>query len=278
VRSGKAVSIALNNLVLIAIAVYFIAPMLWMWISAFRQNPTFKVEFGDFTLENFVVIFFEKKTATWLRNSLLIALATPALVTSLATLAAYPMARLEFKGKMALHTLMVLSMSIPLSAVLVPTYALIRTLGLENTLHGVVLVLAGRQIPMAVWVMREFIRSIPREIEEAAWVDGCGMVETVFRIVFPLSAPGIAVVFLTSFVGAWGDFLVPLIVIASDELKPISMGLYDACVESRGWGYTTVNYGLLAAISVIYVMVPAIVYLILGKYLVRGMVLGAVKG
>ena len=271
-------SVLLNNAILVVISLYFILPMIWMWVSAFRLNPTYKVEFKDFTLENFIVLFFEKQTLTWIRNSLIIALATPAIVTLLAILAAYPMARLEFRGKGLLQALMILSMSIPLSAVLVPTYSLIRALGLENSLEGVILVLAGRQMPIAIWVLTEFVRSLPRELEEAAWIDGCGKLETILRVVLPLSLPGIAVVFMTSFVNAWGDFLTPLIVITSDELKPISMGLYDACLQSRAYGYTLINYGLLSAISIVYMMVPAIVYLVLGKYMVKGMVIGAVKG
>ncbi len=274
----NALVIIVNNLILIAIALYFIAPMIWLWVSAFRINPSFKVEFNNWSLENFITIFYHKKTATWIRNSIIIALSTSVLVTCLASLAAYPMARLEFKGKMLLHTLMILSMTIPLSSVLVPTYSLIRALKLENTLLGVILVCTGRAMPMAIWIMREFIRTIPREIEEAAWIDGCGRIMTLIRIVLPLAAPGLAVVALTSFVGAWGEFLVPLIVISSDELKPISLGLYDACLEhTRAWGYVTIDYGLLAAIAIVYVIVPTIVYVILGKYLVRGMVIGALK-
>ena len=276
-RAFELINIIGNCLVLAAIAAYFILPMIWMWVSAFRHNPTFKVEFKNFTTRNFYVIFFKKQTATWIRNSLIIASGVALIVIFTAILAAYPMARLEFKGKFVLHILMILSMTIPLSSVLVPTYSLIRALGLENTLYGVILVIAGRQMPMAVWVLKEFVDSIPRELEEAAWIDGCGRVETIFRIVLPLSKPGIAVVGLTSFVGGWGDFLVPLIVIASAKLKPISLGLYDACCSARAWGYVVIDYGLLAAVSVIYSLVPMVVYFILGKYLVRGMVIGALK-
>lgn len=266
-----------KNLVLVAIALYFIAPMTWLIVSAFREQPGTSVEFRDFTLQNFPQVL-GPDTLRWIRNSMVIGGGTTLLTTITALLAAYPFARYEFRGKTFILFVLVMSMTIPLSGVMLPMFSLARWLGLANTLAGVILVLAARQIPMAIWVLKEFIGNIPVELEEAAWVDGASTWDTLVRIVLPLTGPGLAVVGLMSFVAGWGDFTVSLILLNSEELFPISMGIYKASITAQSWGYVTVNYGLMAAIALVYLIPPVMVFLVAQKHLVRGMMIGAVKG
>lgn len=272
----KAISVLLNNLVLIVIAIYFLAPLTWLVTSAFRENPSLWVEFKGFTLSNFPKVF-TGDTLMWVRNSLFIALVTALISVSFSFLAAYPFARFEFRCKTPLLFMLVLSMTIPLSAVMLPTYSLAKFLHLQNTLIGVALVIAARQIPMGIWVTKEFISSIPVELEEAAWVDGANWFSTIVRIVFPLCGPGLAVIGLMSFVAGWGDFTTNLILISSERLYPISLGIYKASLEATSWGYTTINYGVLAAICLVYLIPPMLAFLFTHRYLLKGMVLGAVK-
>ncbi len=219
----------------------------------------------------------KEETFLWIRNSLLIALGTTAMTLTAAFLAAYPFARLSFRAKPLLLFALALSMTIPFSAVLLPTYSLARWLGLQNSLLGVALILSARQIPMAIWVLKEFIRAIPIELEEAAWVDGASTGAVLLRILLPLSGPGLAVVGLMSFVGGWGDFATSLILLSQEELFPISMGIYKASIEATSWGYVTVDYGVMAAISLLYMAFPALAFLITHRYLVAGLVIGAVR-
>jgi len=273
----KYVEIAGNHLVLLTIALYFLAPLTWLIVSAFRRQPGVSVELANFTLDNFPRIL-GPDTFRWIRNSLFIGAGTTLITSTTSFLAAYPFARFEFRGKTFLLFALVMSMTIPLSAVMLPTFSLARWLGLANTLIGVTLIVAARQIPMSLWVMKEFVASIPLELEEAAWVDGAGRLDTLFRIVFPLTGPGLAVIGMMSFVSGWGDFTVSLILLNSEELFPISMGIYKASLTAQSWGYATVDYGLMTAIALIYLIPPAVVFFLTQKYLVRGMVLGAVKG
>ncbi|MBC7099174.1 carbohydrate ABC transporter permease [Candidatus Bipolaricaulota bacterium] len=267
---------ALNHLLFIAIAVFFLAPLTWLVTSAFRENPSVWVEFKDFTLGNFPRVL-TGDTARWIRNSLFIAITSALIATGSAFLAAYPFARFDFRGKTAALFLLVLSMTIPLSAVMLPTFSLARFLHLQNTLFGVSLVIAARQMPMGIWIVREFIASIPIELEEAAWVDGASRWTTIRRIIFPLCGPGLAVIGLMSFVAGWGDFTTNLILISSEKLYPISMGIYKASIEATSWGYVSVDYGVMCAIGMLYMIPPMVAFLFTHRYLVKGMVLGAVK-
>ncbi len=275
-RGGRALGVGVNVLALAAVAAYFAAPMVWLFTSAFRANPSVYVAFEGWTLGNFPRIL-QEETFLWVRNSLLIALGTTAMTLTTAFLAAYPFARLSFRAKPLLLFALALSMTIPFSAVLLPTYSLARWLGLQNSLLGVALILSARQIPMAIWVLKEFIRAIPVELEEAAWVDGASTGAVLLRILLPLSGPGLAVVGLMSFVGGWGDFATSLILLSREELFPISMGIYKASIEATSWGYVTVDYGVMAAISLLYMAFPAMTFLITHRYLVAGLVIGAVR-
>ena len=275
-RLRRWLGVVLNHLVFLAIVAYFLSPLTWLFTSAFRENPSVWVEFKDFTLGNFPRVF-TGETARWVRKSLFIALTTALMAVGCSFLAAYPFARFEFRGKTLSLFLLVLSMTIPLSAVMLPTFSLARFLHLHNTLIGVALVIAARQIPMGIWVTKEFIASIPIELEEAAWVDGASRWTTIWRVILPLCGPGLAVIGLMSFVAGWGDFTTSLIMLSSEELYPISMGLYKASIEATSWGYVSVDYGVMCAIGLIYLIPPMLAFLFTHRYLVKGMVLGAVK-
>jgi len=224
-RLARYINIIGNNLVLLAIALYFLAPLTWLITAAFRSNPSVSVEFTNWTLSNFPRIL-NPDTARWIRNSLFIGVVTTLISSTLSFLAAYPFARFDFPGKTALLFALVISMTIPLSSVMLPTFSLARWLGLANTLIGVALIAASRQIPTALWVIKEFIATIPVELEEAAWVDGAGRLDTLFRIVFPLSAPGLAVIGMMAFVSGWGDFTISLILLNSEELLYFHVSLW----------------------------------------------------
>ncbi|MFQ5872320.1 MAG: carbohydrate ABC transporter permease [Dehalococcoidia bacterium] len=270
-----------NYVVLIAIAAFFVAPLTWLFVSAFRSNPSVAVEFADFTTSNFPRVF-TGDTLTWIRNSLFIATAATTMSVVVAFLAAYPFARFNFPGKTVALFVLVMSMTIPLSAIMLPTFRLALFLGLQDTLIGVALILGARQIPLAIWVMKEFIRSVPLELEEAAWVDGAGRLRTLRKVVFPLTGPGLAVIGMMAFITAWGDFTVTLLLISSPGNVPISLGIarksIEASTSSGLGGEISIDYGLMTAISLIYLAIPIIVFLFAQKYLVKGMVIGAVKG
>ncbi len=274
---SKPFSLFMNTAVLLFIAVIFFLPFTWMLVSAFRMNPQLNLAFSDFWLGNFIQVF-TGDTAIWIRNSLIVATGATVTATTTAFLAAYPFARFNFPGKTLVLFAMLLSMTIPLGVVMLPTFSLARSMGLENSLVGVFLIIAGRQIPLSVWVLKEFIASVPIELEEAAWIDGASKLDTLWRIVFPLTAPGIAVMGMLTFLVGWGDFVVSFLLISSEELIPISMGIYKTSLQATAYGQIRINYGVQTAISLIYMIPPIVLYLLFRQHLIKGMTAGAVKG
>jgi len=271
------INVAVNSLILIIITLYFILPYSWVLTAAFRENPGLELEFKGFTLENFVKLFHRSDVPLWFRNSLIVALSVVALVIILSFPPAYLMARYEFRGKHAILLLFILGMSVPISVIMIPIYSFARVLRLTNSLFGLSLFLAFRSLPMAIWLLKEFIKGIPLELEEAAFVDGAGLLRTMMIVTLPLTAPGLAVIGLMAFASSWGDFVMNLILITRDDLRTIALGIYYASLEATGWGYATINYGLLSAIAIIYVIPTFVLYILMQKYLVKGMVIGAVK-
>lgn len=270
-------NIILNNIVLLFIAVLFLLPFTWTLVSAFRDNPQLNLAFTNFWLGNFIQVF-TSDTALWIRNSLIVAGGATLTATTTAFLAAYPFARFSFPGKTLLLFGMLLSMTIPLGVVMLPTFSLARSMGLENSLLGVFLIIAGRQIPLSIWVLKEFVASVPIDLEEAAWIDGASRMDTLWRIVFPLTAPGIAVMGMLTFLAGWGDFVVSFLLISSERLIPISMGIYKTSLEANAYGQLRTDYGLQTAISLIYMIPPIVLYLLFRQHLIKGMTAGAIKG
>jgi multiple sugar transport system permease protein len=128
------------------------------------------------------------------------------------------------------------------------------------------------QLPISLWIMKGFVDSIPIELEESAWLDGCNRLTGLLRIVLPLMGPGIAVTGLFAFLAAWGDFLIPLIILRSPTTFPIAMGLYRAFGDQGN-----VDFGFLTALAVIYSIPSVVLYLIARQSLVKGMTAGSVK-
>jgi multiple sugar transport system permease protein len=167
---------------------------------------------------------------------------------------------------------LLLARVMPITAVIIPIFSLSVKLNLVNTFHGAILILTGMQLPISLWIMKGFVDGIPIELEESAWLDGCNRLTGLIRIVFPLMGPGIAVTGLFAFLAAWGDFLIPLIILRSPANFPIAMGLYRAFGSQN-----SVNFGFLTALAVIYSLPSIILYLIARQSLVKGMTAGGVK-
>jgi ABC-type glycerol-3-phosphate transport system permease component len=145
-------------------------------------------------------------------------------------------------------------------------------LGLLNTYRGVILILAALEAPLVLWIMKGFFDTVPIEIEEAAWVDGASRFGALFRIVLPLAGPGVAAGGLIGFIGAWNQFLVPLVLISDQDKVPVSIGLFRAWVS-----YTRVDWGFLAALAVVYV-IPAIVFYMVARKSMQASIAGSLAG
>jgi multiple sugar transport system permease protein len=261
-------------IVLGLLALFFILPFAWLVLSSFNPAATFAVEIPQHaTLDNFRTILTDGLVKDPFKNSAIIAFSTMLLTIALSGLAAYPLSRYAFRGKVVLMYVILFASGLPILALVTPLYALYVKFDLVDTYYGVILFLVASSLPFNIWLMKNFLDSVPVDLEEAAWVDGASVFGGFWRIVLPLAAPGVAVVGVFSFLSSWTNFFVPFIIFQSQEKMPASVSIY-----SFFGAYGQVSYGQLAAYAMLYAAPTIVLYFIVSRFLVRGMLMGGLKG
>lgn len=263
--------------VILALAVAFaLVPILWGISTALKDNsvaeaypPTWWPE--QPTLMNFARIFTGTNFGRYMLNSAVVSVAAILLTLVVSLHAGYAAARWRFRGKQPLMFFILSMGMIPGICVLVPIYLLVSRLGLYDTYVGLVLVYAAWQIPTAVWVMRGFLDALPRELEEAAYVDGCTRTAAFYRIVLPLTQPGIAAVAILVFIYVWNDFLIAYALTISDNMRLIQSGLYLYVTQSG------IQWASLMAAAVAALVPPVVAFILLQSRFIQGLTRGAVK-
>jgi len=221
-------------------------------------------------IRNFVEVFAIVPFGTYLLNSILVSLASVVLNLLLASLAAYPLARMDFRGRQWVFLLILATMMVPEQVTMIPVFRLLLQMGLLDTLAGVVLPTCVSAF--GVFLMRQHYRSIPRELDEAAVMDGCSVLGIWWRILVPLSTPALATLAVFTFVGSWSSFLWPLVVLQDPARYTLPVGL-NALLSAF-----SANYKYLAAGAVLTLIPVVAVLLFFQRYLVKGMLAGGVKG
>jgi ABC-type glycerol-3-phosphate transport system permease component len=204
-------------------------------------------------------------------NSMFISLMTVVLVLAAGSLAAYPLARIDFRGSQVVLFLIIAPMMIPGLVNLVPTYIVLAKLGLLDSYEGLILIYWVNSLPMAIWVLRGFFQSIPGELEDAASVDGASRLRTLLSIILPLSQPALAAVAMLVFLNAWNEFVIASITTSSSLLRTAQLFLYQTMTE------VGVNWGEMMA-SALAINLPVLVlYLILQRRFIAGLTAGAIR-
>ncbi|GAA3922571.1 carbohydrate ABC transporter permease [Microbacterium invictum] len=263
------------NLVLIVIGLIFLLPLLWVVLASVDSSAGYQVKIPtEPTLSNFADILTPELTLRPLLNSVLLSTAA-ALVTVVASiLAAYPLSRYRSRFNAPFLYSVLFASCLPITAIMVPVYSLFVQLRLINQPWAVALFLAASSLPMALWMTKTFMDSVPISLEEAAWVDGASAMSALLRIVVPLMRPALSVVFVFVFLQAWGNFFVPFVLLYSPEYQPAAVSIYTFFGQ-----YGTVAYGRLAAYSIIYSLPVLGLYLLVTRGLGGTFALsGAVKG
>ena len=188
-----------------------------------------------------------------------------------ATLAAYAFARMRFKGRRALFAVVLATMAFPAYATLIPLYQIMTALGLVNTYPGIVLVYVSGFLPLATWILYNYISSLPEALEEAAQIDGASRMQVLRHVILPLARPGVISTAIITFLFAWGQFLFPLVLSSDLSTQPLTVVI--AAIEGRH----VVPYTLLNAAGVVALAVPAVIALVLNRYIVSGLLAGSVK-
>jgi multiple sugar transport system permease protein len=257
-------------------AVVSLFPIYWMITTAIKPPsnvmslppewiPT------SISLNNFREAFANNPVWRWTLNSLIMAGAVTIFQLVFATMAGYGFAKKSFPGKELLFWLYVSSMMIPPFALVIPLFSLMADYGLVDTYWG--LIAPGLSAPFGVFLMRQFIQTLPSELMDAAQIDGCGELRVFWDIVLPLAKPGLAVLGIFVFMGQWSAFLWPLIITNSNEMRTLQVGF--ALLANRE---LRVNFGALMAAAT-YMAVPMlVVFFAFQRYFLRGITIGGLKG
>jgi len=193
------------------------------------------------------------------------------LTVVIALFAAYAFARLEFRGKRIILVAVLATLLLPVYATLIPLYRIMSTLHLVNTYLGIVLVYTSGFLPLAIWIMYNYFASVPRELEEAAFVDGATPVLALIRVMIPVSLPGIAATAIIVFLMGWAQFIFPLVLSSDLATQPVTV------VVAALYGQRIVPFTLLNAIGVLAAALPAVIALLLNRYIVQGVMAGSIK-
>jgi multiple sugar transport system permease protein len=272
--SGRAMR-QVSNTVLIIIGACFALPLAWLLLATFDASATLTVKWPSaFTLDNLTAVLTPDLAFIPLWNSLLLSGGCAIITVVVAILAAYPLSRYRLRVNKPYMYGILFGTCLPITAMMVPVYSLFVILNLIDSLPGTIVFMAATSLPMAIWMMKNFMDSVPIVLEEAAWADGASMMTTLTRVVVPLMRPGIAVVFIFVFVQAWGNFFVPFVLLLSPENQPAAVSIFAFFGQ-----YGAVAYGKLAAYSLVYSVPVLALYVFTSRVLGGGSALaGAVKG
>lgn len=263
------------NVVLLVIAACFAVPLLWLVFASLDAQASLSVKIpSQFTLDNFAKVLTPDLSFIPLANSLLLSGGTAVVTVVVALLAAYPLSRYKMRVNKPFLYSILFGTGLPITAMMVPVYALFVSLNLIDNIYGCIFFLAATSLPMAIWMAKNFMDSVPISLEEAAWTDGASMFTTLTRIVIPLMRPGIAVVSIFVFIQAWGNFFVPFVLLLSPEKQPAAVSIFNFFGQNGA-----VAYGQLAAFSIVYSVPVIALYVIVSRGLGGGNALaGGIKG
>lgn len=257
-----------------ALAIIFLYPLVWTTVASVSPRAATGQTDG-YGLGNYETLtHYQDGIWQYLYNSAFVSVLTVVLTLLISLLGGYAFARFQFPGKNALFLLTLAILMVPYATLLIPLYVLLNDVGLQNSLIGVALVLTMFQLPFATFMMRISFEAVPRELDEAARVDGCGSLAILLRVLLPAVRPGLITVGLFAFLSAWNDFLAPLILINDTNKFTLPLAISNL----RGQVQGVVDYGATEAGVVVLALPCAILFLILQRHYVGGFFSGALKG
>lgn len=248
--------------VLIAvIMVFFAVPMLWLVTEPFDASPGLTAHWPQWTLGNFAKTFHNPNVVPSLVNSLILCGVATAVTAACAALAAYALSRVRIPGRdVLLYVLLLLSSVVTGTAAMVPIFVLMDQLGLINSLYGTAVVLAGGLLPAAIFMLKDFVDGVPKSYEESARVFGASPGQVLRHVVLPISRPGIATILVWAFVNAWGNFLLPFLVLQDADKQPAAVILHTLQNDGGGADLTTIP-----VFSLLYSIPVVVLYLLVSK-------------
>lgn len=262
--------------VLILVAAAIIVPLVITVLGGFKSNPDLQNRPGGIP-RPFIVSNYTDILVTWpfwqkTLNSVIVMLLTTVIVVSLSSGAAFVFSRVRFRGRETLFNFFILGLLFPLPVAILPLYLLLRSLNLVDSLWGVILPQVAFSLPFNILLLRSFFSAVPQDLEDAAYVDGATPIEFLLRILLPLVRPALAAVAVIAMVGSWNNFFLPLVVLNSERLYTLPLGVQQFQGEFMTDWARVLAYVTLA-------MLPAVAfYLVAERHIVTGLTAGSVKG
>jgi len=273
-KASRPASISLYAAV-IAIVALLLLPFVWVFFGSFKTQAEFMSDPGawfphTFQIQNYIDLFAENGFGRYFVNSAIVSIVAVSANVLFSSMAGYALAKLEFRGKNLVFSVVIFAWIVPYVAIFVPQFLVVVQLGLVSTLAGIIAPLLVT--PLSVFIMRQFAYSLPTELLEAARVDGAGEARLFFGIFLPLSGPPVATIAILSFLGSWNSFLWPLIVAQSEDTFTLPVALAVASQASN-----TTEFGILLAGAVVVLLPVLILFLFLQKYFIQGVATAGIK-
>jgi len=276
-RTARALKMMIIYAVLIFVTVVTIYPIVQIFGISLRPadqlySTSLEIIPEGASLDSYRQVLFEKDFFTWLRNSVIVALAVSILGVSFASTSGYAFSRFRFRGKKTGMIVILVTQMFPATMLLLPLYVIMSKLRLVDTLLGIIIAYTATALPFCIWTMKGYYDTIPKDLEEAALIDGTTQLGAFLRVTLPLSAPALVITALFSFMAGWSEFIVARVIINQQKLYTLPLGL-----ESLSSTFQTewANY----AAGAIIVCIPVVaLFLLLSRFLISGLTLGGVKG
>lgn len=278
--SGRPRSLGASVRLYAILSVYLLVatfPFYYMLLTSLRTQKdvydrTNMLTPANLTLENYQIVIGSTGIRTWLTNSVIVAFSSTLIAVVIGVLAAYSLARLRFLGSQSLAKSVLFMYLVPSSLLFIPLFLIISRLRLLNTLWALIISYQTFNVPFCTWLLLGYFRTLPEELEDAARIDGCSRLGVLMRIVLPLAGPGIVTAFIFGFTNSWNEFLFAVVMAQRTELRTIPAGLYSFQVGD------VLLWGRLMAAALIATLPVTLLFMLVQRFVVQGLTVGAVKG
>ena len=279
IKTKKTLLNVFKWVILILIMFFLLFPIYWVVLTSFKTNmesyqypPTFIPEAP--TLDGFINLFTNyPEFFVYYKNNIVVSALSTVMVCFVALFSGYSLSRIRINWNKYVIAFLLFSQMFPVVSRLISLYGLLRNWGLLNTITGLVLSITAGQLPFSITLMASFFDSVPKDLEEAAYIDGASRFKTMFKVVIPLVIPGLLAVGIYSFLVAWDDYLYASTLIQNDALRTLSTG-----VTLRYLGELSYDWSLVNSIAVVGTLPMVFLFFFFQKYMIKGLTAGAVKG
>jgi multiple sugar transport system permease protein len=280
IASGRRRSLGASARLYIVLGIYLLVvtfPFYYMVLTSLRtQKDVYDRERmltpANLTFENYAIVLNNTGMRTWLTNSTIVAFTSTTIAVVISVLAAYSLARLKFFGSRNLAKSVLFMYLVPSSLLFIPLFLIMSNLRLLNTLWALIISYQTFNVPFCTWMLLGYFRALPEELEDAARIDGCSRLGVLGRVVLPLAAPGIVTAFIFGFTNSWNEFLFAVVMAQRTELRTIPAGLYSFQVGD------VLLWGQLMAAALIATLPVVLLFMLVQRFVVQGLTVGAVKG